>query len=76
MSDVDFFLHEGRPDDLVHVVVDGEDDNARDQAAAKLIELWENDRQNKITLDHLAYVGDHADEPQKSRANEIIRNNI
>lgn len=75
-TEIEFFLTEGRADDLVHVVVDGESGNDRDRAAAKLIEMWENDRQNGVTLDHLVFVGDHADEPHKSQVNQIIRDNI
>lgn len=75
-TEVEFFLNEGRVDDLVHVVVDGVGSCASDRAAEKLIELWKDCRQNGITLDHIAYVGDHADEPHRSRANEIIRANI
>jgi len=69
-------------DDLVHVVV-GESYNwaARERAAEKLLEMWDGQwtreyRNSGITLDHLAYVGDHAEEPHKSRANQIIRENI
>ena len=75
-TEVEFFLNEGRVDDLVQVVVDSDGSCDSDRAAEKLIELWEDGRQNGITLDHLAYVGDHATEPHKSRANEIIRANI
>ncbi len=74
--EVEFFLSEGRVDDLVQVVVDSEDSCDSDSAAIKLIELWETGRRNGITLDHLAYVGEHAAEPHKSRANEIIRDSI
>lgn len=75
-TEVEFFLNEGRADDLVRVVVDDKGSCDSDRAAEKLIELWENGRQNGITLDHLAYVGDHADEPHKSQANQIIRDNL
>lgn len=75
-TEVEFFLNEGRVDDLVHLVVDDKGSCDSDRAAEKLIKLWEDGRQGGITLDHLAYVGDHADEPHKSRANQIIRDNI
>jgi hypothetical protein len=65
------------PDDLVHLVVEDEHHwLARQGAAEKLIKMWEESRQGGITLDHLTYVGDHADEPHKSKANQIIRDNI
>lgn len=64
-------------DDLVHLVVEDEHHPvARMAAADKLLKMWEEGRQGGITLDHLAYVGDHADEPHKSKANQIIRNNL
>lgn len=64
-------------DDLVQLVVEDRCHWAtRLDAAEKLIRLWEDGRQGGITLDHLSYVGDHADEPYKSRANRIIRDNI
>lgn len=76
-TEVEFFLNEeGRVDDLVHVVVDCKGSCDSDRAAEKLIELWENGRQNGVTLDHLVFVCDHADEPHRSRANQIIRTNI
>lgn len=75
-TEIEFFLNEGRVDDLVHMVVDIESGSESDRAAEKLIELWENGRKNNVTLDHLVYVGDHAAEPHKSRANQIIRDNI
>ena len=63
--------------DLVQLVVEDEHHwVAREKAAEKLIKLWYDGRRGGITLDHLAYVGDHAAEPHKSRANEIIRANI
>lgn len=64
-------------DDLVHLVVEDEHHwVARERAAEKLIKLWDDGRMGGVTLDHLAYVSDHADEPHKSRANEIIRANL
>jgi hypothetical protein len=64
-------------DDLVHLVVEDEHHPvARTAAAEKLLKMWEDGRQGGITLDHLAYVGDHAGEPYKSRANQIIRDNL
>jgi hypothetical protein len=75
-TEIEFFLNEGRVDDLVQVVVDSESGCGSDRAAEKLIELWENGRQNNVDLHHLAYVGDHAAEPHKSRANQIIRDNM
>ena len=64
-------------DDLVQVVTSEEHDSAaREWAAAKLLIMWEDDRKGGVTLAHLAYVGDHADEPHKSQANQIIRDNI
>jgi len=68
---------ENTADRLAHMVV--EDDFhpcAKSAAAKKLIKLWKNDRQGGVTLDHLAYVGDYADEPYKSKANQIIRDNL
>jgi len=49
---------------------------ARNDAAAKLIELWEKGCQNSVTLDHLAHISDHAEEPYKSQANQIIRTSL
>lgn len=67
----------GRADDLVYLVVEEEHHwVARNKAAKKLIKMWEDGRHGGVTLGHLAYVGDHAEEPHKSRANKIIRNNI
>lgn len=64
-------------DDLAHLVVGDEHyPVARTAAAEKLIKMWEDGRQGGVTLDHLVYVGDHADEPHKSRANQIIRDNL
>jgi hypothetical protein len=64
-------------DDLVQLVVDEDYPScARVWAAEKLVNMWKDGRQGGVTLDHLAYVGDHADEPHKSHANEIIRNNL
>ena len=65
-------------DDLAQLVVEDEHHPvARAAAAEKLLKMWEDGgRQGGITLDHLAYVGDHADEPHKSKANQIIRNNL
>ncbi len=74
-TEVEFFLGEGRADDLVHVVVDGGSCDS-DRAAEKLLTMWEDGRRSGVTRDHLAYVGDHANEPHKSRANKIIRDNI
>ena len=64
-------------DDLADLVVEDEHHPvARTAAAEKLLKMWEEGRQGDVTLDHLAYVGDHADEPHKSKANQIIRDNI
>ncbi len=64
-------------DDLLHLFAEESfSAAARAAAAEKLIKMWEEGRQGKITLHHLAYVGDHADEPQKSKANQIIRDNL
>lgn len=66
------------PHDLAYLVVEKQHYHSvtRQRAAEKLLKMWEDGRQNGITLDHLAYVGDHADEPYKSKANEIIRTHI
>ncbi len=64
-------------DDLAHLVVEDEHHPvARTAAAEKLLKMWEEGRQGGITLDHLAYIGDRADEPYKSKANRIIRDNL
>jgi len=61
-------------DDLVHLLVEDHfPSEAKDLVAARLMNMWK-DRSGGITLDHLVYIGDHADEPYKSEANEIIRN--
>ena len=68
---------ENTADRLAHMVV--EDDfhpYAKSAAAKKLIKLWKDGRQGGVTLDHLTYVGDHADEPYKSEANQIIGDNL
>ena len=69
--------HTHCPDELVHVLIESDFPRAaRDSAAEKLIDMWENARDRSgITLDHLAYVGDHADEPYRTQANLIIRQN-
>lgn len=62
-------------DDLTYLVVSHP--IARNKAAEKLLEIWEKGPQRYgVTLDHLSYVGDHADEPYKSQANKIIRDNL
>lgn len=64
-------------DDLVYLVVgDMFPQAGRDAAAKKLIEMWKNNRQGGVTLDHLTYVGDYAEEPYKSEANQIIRDRL
>lgn len=64
-------------DDLTQFVIDEEyHSTVRVTAAKKLLEMWNNGRVGGITLDHLAYVGDHANEPYKSQANQIIKDNI
>lgn len=64
-------------DELVYMLTEEEFNSAGKEAAAKkLLKMWKEGRANGITLDHLAYVGDYADEPSKSEANQIIRNNL
>ncbi len=65
-------------DTLVHLVVEEEHypSEIRQVAAEKLIKMCENGRKGGVTLNHLACVGDHADEPYKSRANKIISDNL
>lgn len=61
------------PDDLASIVT--EDQHhwvARNDAAEKLIEMFLAGDM-RCDLNHLAIVGDHADEPHKSEANSIIR---
>ena len=68
---------ENTADGLAHMVVeDYFHPCAKSAAANKLIKLWKNGRQGGVTLDHLAHVGDYADEPYKSKANQIIRDNL
>lgn len=64
------------PDALIDLVTQEEARWAgRNDAAAKLIKMFK-DGDTRCTLDHLAYVGDHADEPYKSEANELIRSRL
>lgn len=63
-------------DDLVHFVAEEHHHpHVRNAAAEKLLKMWQDGRKGGITLDHIAYVNDHAEEPYKSQANQI-RNNI
>ncbi len=57
--------------DLVH----REDFAGSNIAAEKLIKMFK-DGDTSCTLDHLAHVGDNADEPYKSEANELIRQHL
>ncbi len=76
-------------DDLAYILICGCYQETRNAAAAKLIKMWKEGRrgrvimfyqgcrlQNGVTLEHLTYVGDHAKEPHKSEANQIIRDNL
>lgn len=64
-------------DDLVHIVAEKEHHHiARSAAAEKLLKMWEDGRKGGITLDHLIHVGDYAQEPYKSKANQLIRDNL
>lgn len=61
-------------DILVHLVVEEDLPSvARQAAAEKLLKMWREGRRGGVTLDHLVYVADHADEPHKSDAEQIIR---
>ena len=63
-------------DDLFPLLTEeGIDCTVRAVAARKLIEMWEDDCRRGVTIDHIACAGDHADEPYKSRANQIICTN-
>lgn len=62
------------PDVLASIVVKKEKHHeiARNEAAKKLLDMFlAGDMRCSST--HLAFVGDHADEPYKSQANDIIR---
>ncbi len=62
------------PDILASIVIeDGHHWAAKNDAAVKLIKMFFNGNM-RCGLTHLAYVGDHADEPHKTEANKIIRN--
>lgn len=64
-------------DDLTYFVLeDTFPQTARTAAAAKLLKNWKDGRKGGVTLDHLIYVGDHAKEPYKSEANQIIRDRL
>lgn len=64
-------------DDLTYFVVEEElPQVARTKAAEKLLKLRKDGRKGGVTLDHLTYVGDHAEEPYKSEANQIIRDRL
>lgn len=64
------------PDDLADLVTQEEAHWAgRNDAAAKLIKMFK-DGDTRCTLDHIAHVGDKADEPYKSEANELIRQRL
>ncbi|PIR94943.1 hypothetical protein COT95_01410 [Candidatus Falkowbacteria bacterium CG10_big_fil_rev_8_21_14_0_10_37_6] len=59
-------------DDLVYVLVgEGYGEAARDIAAKKIIEMWQNNADG-VTSHHLVCVSDYADEPYKSEANKIL----
>ena len=64
-------------DDLTYFVIEDRfPQTARTAAAAKLLKNWKDGRKGGVTLDHLTYVGDHAEEPYKSEANQIIRDRL
>jgi hypothetical protein len=66
--------HTNDPTELAYMMLDkleeGEDLNS-DLCAQKILELYGAGR---ATLDHLTVVGNHANEPYKSEAIQIIRN--
>jgi len=47
----------------------------KSDAAKKLIAMWKDGRWGGITLEHLASIAADADEPEKSEANQIIKDN-
>jgi len=62
-------------DDLVHLVTQDYPPGISNAAAAKLIEKFEESSFPRRMLDHILVVVEYADEPYKSKASEIIRNN-
>jgi hypothetical protein len=64
------------PNDLAQFVI--EDTKycvLRNRAAKKILGMW-SEGQNSTTLDHVAIVAQHATEPFRGQANDILHSNM